>query len=82
MMQPNERDESARRRRAIVQRASLYTYGFLAAALVVAVAGSAVVAWIMTGAGLPFVVTWIAVLIIVLLPSLIRMVWQAVRNRS
>ncbi len=36
----------------------------------------------MSGVGLPFVQTWVAILIIVLLPSLLTMVWRALRSRD
>lgn len=82
MTEQDDFDRSAEIRRRIILRAQLYTYGFLAAALFVAFAGSAMVAWILSRTGLPFLKTWIAILIIVLLPSLVTMVWRAVRERS
>jgi FtsH-binding integral membrane protein len=82
MTDPGDFERSAARRRSIVRRAQLYTYGFLAAALVTAFGGSALVAWVLTATGLPFGKTWLAILIIVLLPSLVAMVWRAVRDRT
>jgi FtsH-binding integral membrane protein len=82
MTDQEEFDRSAEVRRRIIMRAQLYTYGFLAAALAIAFGGSAMVAWILSRTGLPFVKTWIAILIIVLMPSLVTVVWRAVRERS
>jgi FtsH-binding integral membrane protein len=81
-MSQDEIERSAARRRQIMQRARMYTYGFLAAALAVAFGGSTIVAWVLSRTGLPFLQTWIVVLIIVLLPSLVTMVWRAVRDRT
>jgi FtsH-binding integral membrane protein len=82
MTDQEEFDRSAEVRRRIIMRAQLYTYGFLAAALAIAFGGSAMVAWILSRTGLPFVKAWIAILIIVLMPSLVTVVWRAVRERS
>jgi len=82
MTHEEELERGAEARRRILARASLYTWGFLVTALVIATGGSALIAWIMSGVGLPFVKTWIAFLIIVLLPSLLTMVWRAVRGRN
>lgn len=75
-------DEARRNVRRIVLRASLYAWGFLVAAILVALGGSALLAWLLTRIGLPFVRTWITVSIIVLLPSLIGIVWRTVRDRN
>jgi len=80
MTHEDELERAAEARRRIVARASLYTWGFLVTALVIATGGSALIAWIMSSVGLPFLKTWIAFLIIVLLPSLLTMVWRAVRG--
>ncbi len=82
MTYDEEMARAAEVRRRIVQRARLYTWGFLTTALIVATGGSALIAWIMSGVGLPFVQTWVAILIIVLLPSLLTMVWRALRSRD
>jgi FtsH-binding integral membrane protein len=82
MTEQDDFQKSAELRRRIIVRAKMYTYGFLAAALAIAFGGSAMVAWILSRTGLPFVKTWIAILIIVLLPSLVTVVWRAVRERS
>ncbi len=46
-------------RRRILRRAALYTYGFLVLAIVVAVGGSAFIAWIFTATGLGFLPVWL-----------------------
>lgn len=76
------RDSNAEARRKIVARATLYLYAFLAAAIVVAVGGAALLAWLLTGVGLPFRETWIVLAIIIVLPSIVILVWRAVRGRA
>lgn len=75
-------DPTAEARRKIVARATLYLYAFLTAAIVVAVGGAALMAWLLTGVGLPFRETWIVLAIIIVLPSVIVLVWRAVRARA
>ncbi|MCI0434630.1 MAG: hypothetical protein L0271_13465 [Gemmatimonadetes bacterium] len=82
MTHEDELERSAEVQRRILARANLYTRGFLVTAIVVATGGSALIAWIMSGVGLPFLQTWIVILIIVLLPSLLTLVWRAVRSRE
>lgn len=76
-----ERDEQHHARRQIVRRATLYSVGFLAAGLFIAVAGAAFVAWLLTRAGLPFMKTWLVVTAIVVLPGLLATVWKLMRGR-
>ncbi len=78
----DRREEFERRRRAILRRATVYTWGFLGVGLAIAVGGSALVAWLMARTGLPFLATWGVITGIVLLPSLIGLVVRAVRERS
>jgi hypothetical protein len=52
------------------------------AAIGVAFGGSALVAWLLSTTGLPFVRTWIVLSVVVLLPSLLGIVWRALRERS
>jgi FtsH-binding integral membrane protein len=75
-------DEHAEVRRRIRRKATLYTYGFMLAAIGVALGGSALIAWLLTASGLPFIRTWIVLSLIVLLPSLLGIVWRALRERS
>jgi membrane protein implicated in regulation of membrane protease activity len=57
-------------------------YGFLAAGLIVAIGGSALVALLMSRGGLPFLQTWLVITAIVLIPSLLGMVIRAVREHN
>lgn len=69
-------------RRRIIRQARLYTWGFAAAAVAVALAGGALLAWLLTGLDLPFVPTWLAVsAALVVIPALAHVV-QAVRSRA
>lgn len=64
MKKPEELD---RERRRILRRMSLITWGLGTAAVLVAILGGALLAWIFTGAGFPFVRTWIIVSLLLLL---------------
>ena len=66
----------------LVRRAGLYAWTFLLVAAIVVAGGSAAVAWLMTRAGLPFLGTWLVLMVLVLLPSLLMLVWRAVKERS
>jgi hypothetical protein len=74
-------DPEARVRQRLVRRATLYTFGFIAAGLAVAVGGAALVSWMLTRAGQPFVRTWVIVTVVVVLPGLIATVWKVLRER-
>ena len=82
MTEGNGRDPGAETRKRIVFRATLYVYGFMTAAIVVAIGGAALVALLVSRAGLPFVKTWIVLSVVILLPSLIMLVWRALKERS
>lgn len=83
MPQESGAHEEARGRiRRIIVQATLYTWGFLAAGFAVALGGSALVAWFLHRAGMPFLPTWAAISIIVLLPPMLVFVWRAVRDRQ
>jgi hypothetical protein len=76
-------DPAAReRRRRQVHRAGLYAYGFLAAGLAIAAVGAALLAWMLTRTGLPFLATWLVLSLVILVPSGIALVWRAVRERT
>lgn len=68
--------------RGIIRKASLYTWAFTAAAVILPLAGAALIAWLLTFGGLPFRDTWIALSIIVFLPSLIGIAWRAIRGHN
>jgi hypothetical protein len=74
-------EEAARQRiRTILRKASLYAWGFFAAAFATALGGAAIAAWVLTSAGLPFLESWLVMSAIVLVPSLIGIVWRALRE--
>jgi uncharacterized protein YacL len=75
------RDAHAAARRQIVRRATLYSVGFLAAGLAIALAGAALVAWLMSRGNLPFLQTWLVITIIIVLPGLLAAVWKLIRDR-
>jgi len=75
-------EDLERTRRIILRRSAFYMYGFLAAGLIVAIGGSALVALLMSRGGLPFLPTWLVITAIVLLPSLLGMVIRAARERK
>jgi hypothetical protein len=67
--------------RHIVRRATLYSIAFLAAGLAIAVAGAALVAWMLGRAGLPFMRTWLILSVLIVLPGLLATVWKLIRGR-
>jgi predicted anti-sigma-YlaC factor YlaD len=75
-----EGDPQAEQRRSIVRRATMYTAGFLGAALLIALVGAAFVAWLLTWRGLPFLRTWLIVTAIVVLPGLMAGIWKLIRE--
>lgn len=82
---PRRRDavrESERERARLIRRATLYTVGFFAAAVVIAVTGSALIAWVLSRFGAPFRATWIAFTVIVLGVPLIVGAIGALRRRG
>lgn len=80
-MSVSKRDPHAEARRQIVRRATLYSVGFLAAGLGIAVVGAALIAWLLSRGPLPFMQTWLVVTLIVVLPALAAAVWKLIRNR-
>ena len=77
-----ELDREARVRRDILRRASFYSFGMLGITLVVAVGGSALIAWVLSRGGLPFRPTWIVLTVIVLTPPLVRFAVEALRRKK
>jgi uncharacterized membrane protein len=63
MKTPEDYDKERRR---IIRQVSMLTWGLTAGALFFAILGGALLAWIFTGAGLPFVRTWIIVSLLLL----------------
>ena len=74
------RDEELQAWKRALRRATLYTYGFLIAAVLVAVGGTALVALLLTRSGLPFGPTWPVLLAIVVVGVALGM-WLQRRNR-
>lgn len=68
-------------RKRIIRRATLFSVGFLAAGLVIALAGAALVAWLFSRGSLPFFETWVVVTAIILLPGLVAAAWKQIRHR-
>ncbi|NIP80764.1 MAG: hypothetical protein GWM90_16725 [Gemmatimonadetes bacterium] len=63
MTSPEDLDAERKR---IVRKLGLLTWGLIAAAVLLAVAGGALLAWIFTGAGYPFLRTWLIVTLLLL----------------
>lgn len=74
-------DPQSETRRQIVRRATVYTVSFLAAAIGIALLGGALVAWLLTWRGQPFLRTWLIVAAIIVLPGLLAALWKLVRGR-
>lgn len=77
---PGREQAYRRERRRIVRRATSLTAGLVAATLGVAVAGGALVALLLSFAGMPFLPTWVVVTLIVLGIPLIGQVVGALRR--
>jgi membrane protein implicated in regulation of membrane protease activity len=67
MKTPEDYDEERRR---IIRQLSVLTWSLVAGALFFAILGGALLAWIFTGAGLPFLRTWLIVSLLLLLVPL------------
>jgi hypothetical protein len=75
-------DAGAQRRRRAIRRATLYGHGFLAGAAITTVGGAALVAWMFSRTGLPFLTTWIVLMAVILVPSLLLLAWRGVKERT
>jgi hypothetical protein len=73
--------EDAEARRRLVRRAALYTLGFFSAGVAIALAGAALIAWMLTRAGQPFLRSWLIISAIVILPGLLAAIWKTYRGR-
>lgn len=76
------RDPERERRRHIVRRATFYMYGFFLAALLLATAGTALVALLLRGTGLPFLTTWLVLTAVVLLVPMIGLAVRGKRRKG
>lgn len=76
MIEPEEFDEERRR---IVRRAGRLVWGVAALAIVVAIGGGALLAWLLVGAGFPFLRTWVILsLLLLAVPGLVHL-WPGPR---
>lgn len=57
-------------------------YGYIAAAVVIAIGGAALVAFLLRGTGWPFLRLWGVLIVVLLLPPAIAAVVRAVRART
>ncbi|HSJ10349.1 MAG TPA: hypothetical protein VK928_10555 [Longimicrobiales bacterium] len=62
-------DREAEVRRALRRKGMLMTLSFLGAALVLAAAGSALVAWMLSTQGMPFRRTWLVCMALLTVPA-------------
>ncbi len=70
----NAGDEHDRHRRRLLRRLDWILAGIWTGVAVAAVGGGALVAWVLTGAGLPFVRTWLTLsALLVLVPMLVHL---------
>jgi integral membrane sensor domain MASE1 len=53
--------------RRILRRTTFVTYGFLVAAIAIAIGGSALLAWLLIPSGAPFRQTWLVLSVLMLL---------------
>ena len=66
-------DDYDRERKRILRRLDMITWGLAGAALLLAVLGGALIAWIVTGAGFPFLRTWVILsLLLLAVPLLVH----------
>lgn len=81
MKDPRDFDEERRR---IVRKISLITWGLAAGAVVMAVIGGALLAWIGTTAGFPFFRTWLIVSVLLLaVPAAVHLApWPRKRDED
>jgi len=76
----NRSDQGADRRRELIRRASYYSVGFFVAGVLVAVLGAALVALLLSLAGLPFLPTWLALAAVVIVVAWVGSAIQARRK--
>ncbi len=62
----NRPEDLDRERQRIVRRISAISWGLAAGAVVMAVLGGALLAWVFIGAGFPFLRTWLIVSVLLL----------------
>lgn len=62
----SRQDDLDRERRRIVRQVGLISWGLAAGAVVMAAVGGAFLAWLLIGAGFPFLRTWVIVSVLLL----------------
>ena len=66
----------------MIVRAGQYARGFFAAAIVTAVAGAALVAWLFSFTGVPFLAAWAILIVMIVVPPVLLLAWRGVRERT
>jgi predicted anti-sigma-YlaC factor YlaD len=74
-------DPERRQRRRLIRRASLYAAAFMAAAVAAAMLGAALIAWLLTVPGLPFLQTWVILTVVALAVPLLGVAVKWRRER-
>lgn len=62
----SRKEDLDRERRRIVRQVGLISWGLAAGAVVMAALGGALLAWLLIGAGFPFLRTWVIVSVLLL----------------
>mgnify|MGYP001048680419 CR=1 FL=1 len=76
MSGPEDLDQERRR---IVRKVRLLTWGVAGLAVLLAIGGGALLAWFLTGAGFPFLRTWVILsLLLLAVPGLVHL-WPGPR---
>ena len=73
-------DPTAEIRRTLMRQANQQMYTFIAVAVIVALLGAALVAFLLRGAGWPFLRTWGILVAVLLLPPAVGAVIRNVRS--
>jgi uncharacterized membrane protein len=80
MKTPEDYDEERRR---IIRQITVLTWGLTAGAVFFAVMGGALLAWIFTGAGFPFLRTWLLVsLLLLAIPLAVHLAPKPWKNKD
>lgn len=74
-----ERERAVRRR--ILRQVTLWTFIYMLAAVLVAVIGAALVAFLLTFAGMPFLPTWGVTTLVILVVPLVITAAREIRDR-
>lgn len=66
--------------RRLLKKTGWSTVLFFMAGLAVAVTGAALVAWLLTSQGVPFLTAWVACMAVLILPALAAALWNLFRG--